>query len=66
MKTDKPTEDILYYCALVWACDNTPLKGEIFTATYERVVTELRPLYEPKGVRVVIVDPVEDEPTEII
>lgn len=52
----------MYIYALVWACDNTPIRGmDMFVASYSRAEEVLKPFYEPKGVRVVCISSVDDE-----
>lgn len=56
----------LYYYALIWACDNTPLKQEIFVCYIEHAEKVLIPWYEARGIRMICVGPIEEEVTESI
>ena len=56
-----------YIYALLWACDNTPLRTTgLFEADYDYVETVLKPFYESKGVRVVCVAEVNEEVTQVL
>lgn len=56
----------LFYFALVWQCDNTPVKSsDIFISNLDYVNLVLKPFYEPKGIRVICIDSIETEVTNI-
>lgn len=56
----------LYYYALVWKCDNTPLKQEIFVCYIGYVEDYLTKWYDERGIRIVCVGPVNEDVTESI
>lgn len=56
----------MYIYALVWTCDNTPVRGiDMFTSYHGYIEDVLIPFYEPKGIRVVCISSVEEEVTDV-
>lgn len=56
----------LYYYALIWDCDNTPLKQEPFVCYVEYADNVLIPWYAERGIRMVCIDSVCEEITQVI
>lgn len=55
----------LYYCTLIWKCDGTPVNKEIFICYVGYIEDYLAKWYDERGIRLVCIEPVNDEVTEV-
>ena len=55
----------LYYYTLIWKCDNTPVNKEIFICYIGYVEDYLFAWYDTRGIRLVCIEPVNEEITQV-